>query len=325
MMSLFLLITAFSPETDSLLTEAVNCSYVEDFARAESLLTVVRNREPEHPVSFFLLSSLYEMMWVDLGDNSYRDKIFLYADSTINKGKEWTKEYPDDPWGYFFIGGSYTLKIFYYVMKEDYFGAFFMINPAVYYLEKAKDIDSTLADVYLGLGGWEYMKGHVPLMGKDKEKGLAMIRKAIKDSKFVSLYSTLAYANICNREGDYDESIAFLEPVLDTFPSSRTFTWPLLKAYYGKEDYHKALKTVDKLIEISADNDYSRFEAYYYKAEILSELKRWRDALFAVNRALNIDLDKDMLNVEDIKENLFRLRCKIQKKIEETTEKGKGS
>jgi len=315
MITLFLLISTFSPETDSLLNEAINCSYVEDFSRAESVLKVVKKREVDHPVSYFLLSSLYEMMWVDLGDNSYRDKIFSYADSAIAKGKKWSKENPDDPWGYFFIGGSYTLKIFYYVMKEDYFGAFFLINPAVYYLEKAKDIDSTLADVYLGLGGWEYMKGHFPFMGKDKEKGLAMIRKAIKDANYVSLYSTLAYANICIREGDYDESISILEPLLSNFPDSRTFTWPLLKAYYGKKEYQESLKIVDKLISISANNDYSRFEAYYYKAKTLLELEKLEEALFAVETALNIEFEKDMLNVKEIKEDLFRIKIEIKRRM----------
>ena len=316
MIKLILLISIFSPKTDSLLDEAINCSYVEDFARAESILVVVKDREVDHPVPYFLLSSLYEMMWVDLGDSSYRDRIFSYADSAITKGKKWTKEYPDDPWGYFFIGGSYTLKIFYYVMKEDYLGTFVMINPAVYYLEKARDLDSTLADVYLGLGGWEYMKGHLPFMGKDKEKGLSMIRKAIEGAKYVSLYSTLAYANICIREEDYDEAISFLEPLLSNFPDSRTFTWPLIKAYYGKKEYHKSLEIADKLIIISENNDYSKFEAYYYKAKILFELEKFEDALVAAETALNIKVEKDAPHVKDIKEDLL----KISKEIKEKTE-----
>ena len=323
MVALFLLISTLSPRIDSLLTEAVNCSYVEDFARAESILIVVKKREVDHPVSYFLLSSLYEMMWVDLGDNSYKDKIFIYADSAMDKGKEWTKKNPDDPWGYFFVGGSYTLKIFYYVMKEDYFGTFFMINPAIHYLEKARDIDSTLADVYLGLGGWEYMKGHLPFKGKDKEKGLAMLRKAIEGAKYVSLYSTLAYANICIREEDYDEAISFLEPLLDTFPDSRTFTWPLLKAYYGEKEYQKSLKIVDNLIKISKENDYSRFEAYYYKARILLELRMLEEALLAAEMALNIELEEDILHVKDIKEELLRIKYEIEKGMEEEQVSGK--
>jgi tetratricopeptide (TPR) repeat protein len=317
MFTLFLLFSNFSLEIDSLLNEAINCSYVEDFARAESLLTVVKKRKSDHPVSYFLLSSLYEMKWIDLGDNFYKGKIFIYADSAMDKAKEWIKSNPDDPWGYFFVGGSYNLKIFYYVMKEDYLGTFFMINPAIYYLEKARDLDSSLADVYLGLGGWEYMKGHLPFMGKDKEKGLAMIRKAIEDSKFVSLYSMLAYANICNREEDYDESISYLEPLIDSFPDSRTFTWPLLKAYYGKKEYDKALTIANKLIDISADNDYSKFEAYYYKAEILFELERFEEAMGAVETALSIKLNKKMLNIEEIKEKLFQVKSKIEKEIKE--------
>jgi len=144
-----------------------------------------------------------------------------------------------------------------------------------------------------------------------------MIRKAIKGAKYVSLYSTLAYANICIREGDYDEAISFLESLLSTFPDSRTFTWPLLKAYYGKKEYRKSLKIVDRLIAISEDNDYSRFEAYYYRAKILLELEMLKEASLAVESALNIELEEDILHVKDIKEELLQFKSEIKERIEE--------
>jgi len=317
MVTLFLLISALSPELDSLLMKAIDYSYVEDFSYAESLITVVKNREPDHPAPYFLLASLYEMMWVDLGVFSYKEKMFMYADSTSDKGKRWVKENPDDPWGYFFIGGSYTLKIFYYVLREDYFGTIFLINPAVYYLEKAKDIDSSLADVYLGLGSWEYVKGSFPFMGKDKEKGLAMIKKAVTGGKYVSLYSALAYANISIKEGDYDEAIAILEPLIDFYPYSRTFNWPLLKTYYGKKEYKTALDIADKLIIISSGNNYSKFEAYYYRAMILLELNRLEEALINVEAALNLKIDEDMLHVKRIKKDLIRIKREVERKLGE--------
>ncbi len=317
MMTLFLLISALSPELDSLLFRAINCSYVEDFSCAESLLTIVKKQEIAHPAPYFLLSSLYEMMWVDMGENSYKEKIFIYADSAIDKGKKWIKKNPQDPWGYFFVGGSHTIKIFYYVVREDYFGTILLINPAIYYLEKAADIDSSLADIYLGLGGWEYMKGHFPFMGKDKEKGLTMIKRAISDARYVSLYSSLAYANICIKEEDYDEAIPMLVDLLDSFPDSRTFTWPLLKAYYEKKDYTEALNTAERLIIISAENNFSNFEAHYYKAKILFDLGMLKEASLIADEALNIEVREDMLHVKDIKKDLIRLKLEVKKKLGE--------
>jgi tetratricopeptide (TPR) repeat protein len=317
MIVLFLFVSTLSPELDSLLFRAIDCSYVEDFSCAESLITVVKNKEADHPATYFLLSSLYEMMWVDLGENSYKDRIFIYADSAIDKGNKWIKENPKDPWGYFFVGGSHTLKIFYYVVREDYFGTILLINPAIYYLEKAKDIDPGLADIYLGLGGWEYMKGHLPFMGKDKEKGLAMIRKAISGARYVSLYSSLAYANICIKEKDYDDAISVLKPLLDSFPNSRTFTWPLLKTYYEKKDYQEALNIVEKLIAISAENNFSNFEAHYYKAKILFDLGMLKEASLIADKALNIEVREDMLHVKDIKKELIRLQLEVKKKTGE--------
>jgi len=312
-MILFLLISTLPLELDSLLIKAINHSYVEDFALAESLINEVKKQEKDHPAPYFLLGSLYELMWIDLGEMAYKEKIFIYADSASDKGKKWAKEHPDDPWGYFFVGGSYTLKIFYYTIREDYLGAFFLINPAIYYLEKAKEIDPTIEDIYLGLGGWEYAKGNFPFMGKDKEKGLNMIKRAIVKGKYVSMYSVLAYANICIKEEDYDEAIAVLGPLISCFPYSRTFNWPLLKAYYGKEDYGETLKIADKLISISASNDYSKFEANYYRAKVLLELNRFDEAFISIENALNLKIDEDMLHVKDIKADLLRIKKEIVK------------
>jgi tetratricopeptide (TPR) repeat protein len=314
-MILFLLISTLPLELDSILIKAINHSYVEDFQIAESLIIEVKELEKNHPAPYFLLASLYELMWIDLGQMAYKEKIFIYADSASDKGKLWAKNHPDDPWGYFFVGGSYTLKIFYYTMKEDYLGSFFLINPAIYYLEKAKEVDPTIADIYLGLGSWEYAKGHFPFMGKNKEKGLSMIKKAIVKGKYVSLYSVLAYANICIEEENYDEAIAVLEPVIVCFPYSRTFNWPLLKAYYGKEDYRKALKIADKLIKISSSNDYSKFEANYYRAMVLLELNELGEALISVENALKLKIDEDMLHVKDIKKDLLHVKKEIEKRI----------
>jgi tetratricopeptide (TPR) repeat protein len=171
-----------------------------------------------------------------------------------------------------------------------------------------------LADIYLGLGGWEYMKGYFPFMGKNKEKGLAMIRKAISGAKYVSLYSSLAYANICIKEEDYDEAIPMLVNLIDSFPDSRTFNWPLLKAYYGKKDYEEALNTAERLIVISANNNFSNFEAHYYKAKILFDLGMLKEASLAADEALNIEVREDMLHVKDIKKELTRLKLEAKKK-----------
>lgn len=314
-MVLFLLISTLPIELDSILIKAINHSYVEDFQIAESLIIEVKKQEKDHPAPFFLLASLYELMWIDLGEMSYKEKIFIYADSASDKGKLWAKNHPDDPWGYFFVGGSYTLKIFYYTMREDYLGSFFLINPAIYYLEKAKEVDPTIADIYLGLGSWEYAKGNFPFMGKNKEKGLNMIRKAIVEGKYVSLYSALAYANICIEEENYDEAIAVLEPLITCFPYSRTFNWPLLKAYYGKENYKETLKIADKIIKISDSNNYSKFEANYYRARVLLELNELEEALISVEDALNLEIDEDMLHVKDIKKDLSCIKEEIEEKI----------
>lgn len=318
MLTSILLVFSFLPRLDSLFLKSINLSYQERFSSAESLLTISIDEAGDHPSPYFFLSSLYELMWVDTGRDSFVTKIFTYSDTSIIKAKKWIKIHPEDAWGYFFMGGTYTIRIFYFVLKDEIIGTIPFLGPALRYLSKAEKIDPGIIDLYLGLGGWKYFKGHLPFMSSEKEKALLMIKRASKDAKYVSLYSSLAYTKILLREKYFDEAISVLKSLTDSFPKSRTFNWPLLKAYYGKKDYKNALDVADKLISISRDNEYSNFESHYYKTKILLALMRLESAKLTSEEALKIDAPEDAPDVKDMKKELKRINHSIKEKLGES-------
>ncbi len=314
MFIIFLLLN-LSPRADSLLIRAIRLSYQEEFARSESLIRVVLKEAPDHPAPYFCLSSLYELMWVDLGNDSLAAKFLSYSDSSVTLANEWTKRYPDDAWGYFFMGGAYTIRIFYYELNNEIIKGLPFVGLALKCLSKCQAKDPDISDVYLGLGGWEYIKGHFPFLNSRKEKGLAMIKRACKSGKYVSLYATLASAKILLREKNFDEAISIIRPLVDSFPESRTLTWPLLKAYQGKKDYEDALEVANNLIDISHDNKSSYFEATYYKIKILIALRRLKVARENCKRALELDVDINAPNVKSMKEELNKTLKEIDQKM----------
>lgn len=314
-MAIILLLFNLTPKVDSLILRSIELSYQEEFARSESLLKIVINETPDNPAPYFCLASLYELMWVDLGCDSFAVKFFSYSDSSIMIANEWVKKHPDDAWGYFFVGGAYTIRIFYYALNGDAFKGLSFVGPALKALSRCQAKDPGISDVYLGLGGWEYFKGHFPLLNSKKKKGLSMIKRASENAKYVSLYATLAYAQILLREQNFQETISILTPLVDYFPNSRTLTWPLLKAYFGGKDYENALKMADRLINLSEDNKYSNFSAHYYKVKILMALKRLRGAVNTSEEALEIDVDINAPDVKSMREELDKTLKELYQRI----------
>lgn len=315
MLHLVLIFLSFSPKADSLLIKAIKLSYQEEFARSESLLKVVINENDNHPAPYFALVSLYELMWVDSGNDSIIGKLLSYSDSSIIFANEWIKRYPDDAWGYFFLGGTYILRIFYYELKGEILKGLPFVGPALKWLSKSHARDPNIYDVYLGLGVWEYFKGHFPFFTSRKEKGLLMIKKASEKGKYVSLYATFTRAEIFLKERKFDEAISILTPLVDSFPGSRTLTWPLLKAYYGKKDYDNAFIIVNKLIDISHDNKFSYFVANYYKTKILIALRKLKGARENCKLALELDVNLNSPNVKSMKEELSKILKELNHKM----------
>ena len=315
MLPIVFLFLNLSPREDSLLIRAVELSYQEEFARSESLLKVIINENPYHPAPYFGLASLYELMWVDLGNDSLVGKFLSYSDSSILLATAWTRRYPDDAWGYFFLGGAYTLRIFYHEIKGEILKSLPFVGPAIKWLSKCQEKNPNISDVYLGLGMWEYIKGHFPFFNSRKEKGLMMIKRASERGKYVSLYAILAHAEILIRERDFDEAILIITPIADSFTESRTLNWPLLKAYYGKKDYDNALVAANRLIDISQDNKFSYFEATYYKTKILVAMKRLKGAKENAESALEIDVDINAPNVKIMEKELKRILKEINQKM----------
>lgn len=299
---------------DSLIEKSIYYSYKEEFSQSESLLLKARKRLPGHPGPYFYLASLYEVMLVDYGEDSLSKYIFAYSDSSINAGKKWIEENPGDAWAYFFTGGSYTVKIFYYALGGEVVKAIPYVGPALKWLSECKKLDSTIVDVNLGLGGWEYFKGYIPFLSSRKKKGLKMIKKAVEESKYVSNYAVIAYSKLMIREKKYDKAIKILKPLTDSFPDSRTFNWPLLTCYFENGDYKKALEMAERIISVSEDNLFSRIEAGYYKARILLNQRKLGPAINTCNRVLRLSRNSDNEKIKELRKKIEEVKKEILKK-----------
>uniref|UniRef100_A0A7C4U7N5 Uncharacterized protein n=1 Tax=candidate division WOR-3 bacterium TaxID=2052148 RepID=A0A7C4U7N5_UNCW3 len=254
---------------DSLILEGIQISYEEEFSKAESIFNIVINNDTLHPAGYFFKSALYQLKYFDMGYDSIKEFFFNLQKKGISVAKRYVEKNPDDPWGYFFLGGFHTLNVFLYGYNGDYINALKNLFPALDNINKSVKMDSTIYDAYLGLGGYDYFKGMLPFMGSEKEKAFKEIKISIDKGKYTRFLSSSALANLYIREKRYEDARKIIKELIREFPGSRTFLWHYFNSFYYEGEIDSAIYYGYKLMELSKDNYYCYIQSVYFISELL--------------------------------------------------------
>ena len=137
--------------------------------------------------------------------------------------------------------------------------------------------DSTLFDIYAGLGSYHYWKSAkagmlrwIGLFKDEKTKGIDELRLAI-DSSLVHRQlarSALIWVWLDRRE--YDSAIVIARDMADAHPDGKTFLWPMAQAYHFQQQYDSAEAVYTRIrrrLEYQPGNFYNLIEVDYYRAQ----------------------------------------------------------
>ena len=275
---IFSLLFLIPPSIDSIILKGMDAGYREEYPVADSLFNMVIETLPEHPAGYFLKAALYELKCFDLGHDSLKEEFERYSRIAENKGKLYIMKNPGDPWGYFFTGAVFTIEVFLKWYKGNYLSMLSKVSPALNNLTKAVEIDSSVYDAYLGLGGYDYFKGMLPFMGSEREKGIKKIKTAIERGKYTRYLATIGLANLYIREKNYEKARNVLKPLLKKFPDSRTVTWPYFTSFLEEGNPDSVLFWAERLLNLSRDNPYSWLQVQAMAGEFFLKKKMYKEA-----------------------------------------------
>lgn len=132
----------------------------------------------------------------------------------------------------------------------------------------------------------EYYKRAASSRYADKEVGRRSLEMMLRISKELGDEKDAAYcqANLLILEEKYDDALSILEKLTLQSEEDAKFN-KMGVIYYYKKDYQKALKYIEKAIEINpAEPGY-----YYNKGFYLEQLSKYRDAKENYEKALKIN------------------------------------
>jgi hypothetical protein len=134
--------------------------------------------------------------------------------------------------------------------------------------------DSSLYDLYFGLGNYHYWKTSkagflktIGIVSDDIDKGIAELKLAKDSARLFSEAAGNSMIWIWLDRNNYDSAISVAHQMLANYPQSRTIRWPLAAAYFGNSDYENALTFYTELTEYYLEqpgNFFNLIECNYY-------------------------------------------------------------
>jgi tetratricopeptide (TPR) repeat protein len=281
--------------------ESINNRFVESEARFRELI----QQYPAHPVGYFYTAATIQAQMMDAEDYRRQPEFEALIDSALKKAEILHKSQKSDAWIYFIEGSAYLYRSFVNKRNGQGWGAYRNAVNGVKRLEKALEIDSLFYDAYMGIGSYKYWKSSktkgltwLPFLSDEREKGIAMVKKAIDRGQFVKAFGRDQLAWILIDAKRFEEAAAYARTNCRLYPQSRFFKWTLVEVYYRGEQYDKAYPLYEELLaEISKlpdNNHYNETDCLLKLANIDCLRGEYLRAEERLNQLFSVSIDQNM-------------------------------
>ena len=303
-----------------LLIEAQRVLFNDRFEAADSLYSKFIERYPDDPAGYFYKAAALLGEMSDREENLYPEQFKHLLDTVaLLTAERFENENPRTrAWMYLLSGHARAYRSLWEARFGSMLSAVRTAFKAWSDYDKGLEQDSTLADLYLGLGSYHYWKSAragffrwIGLLKNEKEKGIEELYRAWRRSTISREPARAALIWVWLDIEQYDSVITIAREALEKFPEGKSFLWPLAQAYFEKKDYSASLAVYQKLRQVIAPapgNYFNLIECDYYLNRCYDKLEM-KDAARRTARSFKTYLKKvpndtrrkQRLNIEHLK------------------------
>ncbi len=298
--------------------------YNDKFHEAESLTTIMIDKYPDHPIGYLCQAINLTSEMLDREENLYSEQFNQLIETTLSKASNIidTASASTCAWMCLFSGHAKAYR----ALWTSHFGSFVegikLARQAKSEYQRGLEYDSSLYDLYVGLGLYHYWKSAkagvlrwVGLFKDEREKGIAELYLAV-DSSVISQESARSALILVQLDiKEYDSVIFNCHEMLRKYPDGKALLWPLAKAYFEKKDYRNALSTFRLLRErVATDsgNYFNLIECDYRLYQCYEKLAMDAEAERVARRASHYykQVPRDIRRRQRVKIDLLRRAAK---------------
>lgn len=270
----------------NLLLQAQAAILDDRFDTSDSLARCIIEVDPSDPAGYISLAASQLARMIDAEDNLYGGQYTTLLDSVTKLCESPLSTAAPDrkAWLYLFLGHAQAYRALYESKFGSAYRAVRMGLRTRESYEAGLTADSTLNDLYFGLGSYHYWKSvkaglfrWVGLFHNDIERGIEELHFAADSSIFSRPVSLAALAWVWLDREQYDSVAVVTRPLRLQFPRGKSFLWPLAKAQYDSKDFTAAVATyiqIRQLLEPNPGNHFNMVECDFYIAKCYEKLSQ---------------------------------------------------
>jgi len=240
------------PRQATTLVEIQELLFNERFGQADSVCAVLIARQPDNPAGYLFRAATLLAEMVRHEENLFPVRFHRLLDTTeclANAALD-TASTRTAAWMHLFLGHTRVYRS----LWEARFGAFTtslrqgMAAREEY--QKGLKYDSSLYDLYFGLGSYHYWKsakaGILRWLGffkNEKDKGLAELYRAADSSIISREAARNSLIWIWLDLEQFDSAVAISREMFTRYPEGTVLLWPMAQAYFENHNYRDALRT----------------------------------------------------------------------------------
>jgi len=320
---------------DRSLTRIINATFRDQFDLANHITDSLLKEHPDHPAAYFFKAAVLQGVMSTYRINDFQKEVESNIQKSIDTGTlQLTKS--SDPWLHFYLGGAYGYRGFNRFRKLNYIGAYRDAGRGIGHFEQALQKDSTLYDVYLGLGSYYYWRTAkskflriIAFWIPDKrDLGLEQLKFSIAHGRY-SMYDGIyvllaAYYD----HGDYDPGLQLtLEGIRQKEGPNLTDLYFKGKFLAKKQQWAEVKVIFEQIYEKIKDHQYQsigyQVECKYWIARVLSEQGKDQEALQLAREAISLsqqrnseaEIEGPLDSFDEIKKDLEKLHEDLSKRL----------
>lgn len=186
-------------------------------AAIEKIETIIKN-EPDNPLGYFLLGSVYQTISEKFRNDSLKNIITENLEKSIKLAKQRFNNDSQNPDWPFICGAAYGYRALHRAFHGGWWGAFQDGIKCNSNLKKALKLDSTYYDCYLGLGAYHYYKTvkskaflWLPFVADRREQGIEELRLCIDSGYLATHGARESLLRIYLEEKRYEELLGLAD------------------------------------------------------------------------------------------------------------------
>ena len=245
--------------TVAVLQEIQENLYNDNFSKALEMSDSLVALYPDNPSGYLFKSITVLMSIFDTEDNSAADlfkegidTVLVLATRTIDSCSECSpRQYA---WIYLCRGHAKLYRSLWEARFGSKMKAITQARAAAGDYQQGLGVDSSLHDLYFGLGLYHYWKSAkagflrwLHIVKDEKELGIQELRVASEKSLISRHAARSALIWIWLDSKQYDSVIVLAREMAEAYPAGKSFLWPLAQAYFEQGDYQQAADVYKQL------------------------------------------------------------------------------